>query len=303
MKLREVPEIWLFYALIGASLWGISGTVSSIIFIKFHFPVISLLMFRMLISGLFLLLLYRPRLPRKNFFLFLVYSIAGLTGVQFTYLETIALTNASTATILQYLYLPMVVLYTVISGSVRITRLLTVAILVTMMGLFELVTGFPGSPLAIIINPLGLIFGLLSAVTAALYTVLSKPLIYQNGTMPTVAWALLIGGFVTLPAGLIPSLEYFSTGGLTVIVYLSVLILFVAIFGTMLAFLLYIKSMERISTTEASVAATMEPIWAAITTYVFLGIYLNAYQYLGGILIVLSLTILRIGMRNRGNAD
>ena len=116
MKIREVPGLWLFYALTGASLWGISGTVSSIIFIKFHFPVISLLMFRMLISGLFLFLLYRPRLPRKNFSLFLVYSIAGLTGVQFTYLETIALTNASTATILQYLYLPMVVLYTVISG-------------------------------------------------------------------------------------------------------------------------------------------------------------------------------------------
>ena len=299
MKIREVPGLWLFYALTGASLWGISGTVSSIIFIKFHFPVISLLMFRMLISGLFLFLLYRPRLPRKNFSLFLVYSIAGLTGVQFTYLETIALTNASTATILQYLYLPMVVLYTVISGSARITRLLTVAILVTMIGLFELITGFPGDPLSIIINPLGLIFGLLSAVTAALYTVLSKPLINKNGTIPTVAWALLIGGFITLPVGLIPSLEYFSTSGLTVIVYLSILILFVAIFGTMLAFLLYIKSMERISTTEASVAATMEPIWAAITTYVFLGIFLNTYQYFGGFLIVLSLTILRIGMRKR----
>ena len=299
MKLREVPGLWLFYALIGASLWGISGTVSSIIFIKFHFPVISLLMFRMLISGLFLFLLYRPRLPRKNFLLFLAYSIAGLTGVQFTYLETIALTNASTATILQYLYLPMVVLYTVISGSARITRLLTVTILFTMMGLFELITGFPGDPLSIIINPLGLIFGLLSAVTAALYTVLSKPLINKNGTIPTVAWALLIGGFITLPVGLIPSLEYFSTSGLTVIVYLSILILFVAIFGTMLAFLLYIKSMERISTTEASVAATMEPIWAAITTYVFLGIFLNTYQYFGGFLIVLSLTILRIGMRKR----
>ena len=64
------------------------------------------------------------------------------------------------------------------------------------------------------------------------------------------------------------------------------LVAFVVLFGTLLAFLLYFKGLERISPTEAGIAAALEPITAAVVSFFVLHVVLTPFQYLGGLLII-----------------
>ncbi len=278
-------------ALAGAALWGLSGTVSSLLFRGYDMPFTTLVSLRMLIAGIIALAIVRPAFPGKSRGYFLIFATAGLFGVQITYLATIDYSNAPTATLLQYLFFPMVMGYEVLRGRIRGGYAIIASIILAMLGTFELSTGFPGHAASIILRPLALLFGILSAITAALYTLLSAPLIRENGTSPVIAWAFLIGGVLSIPFSFSQSMAFFphmSEGSLPVV---FALVLFVAIVGTLVAFGLYIMSMHEISPTQASLAGTMEPITAAISSAAILGIYLSGYQYLGGFLIVMAIVV------------
>ncbi|WP_175266763.1 EamA family transporter [Acidiplasma cupricumulans] len=90
---------WFLYALVGSSFWGFSGTASSALFIRYHFSAILLSSLRMLIGGIFIIIIFRAGIPRKDVKNFLVFTFAGLMPVQISYIETIKYTNAATATL------------------------------------------------------------------------------------------------------------------------------------------------------------------------------------------------------------
>ena len=71
------------------------------------------------------------------------------------------------------------------------------------------------------------------------------------------------------------------------------LILFVAFFGTVLAYGLYVRILQSLTATEASITATGEPIMASVASYVFLGVLLSPFQYLGGGLILVAMFFLK----------
>ncbi len=281
------------YALIASTLWGLSGTASSALFSVYHMPYLSLLTIRMLLSGGILYLFLRPPVPSGRIGLFLLFSV-NLVAVQLTYLAAINYTNAPTATILQYLFLPAVFIYELLKGRLRGTIVLTGMLAITIIGIFELTTSFPSRGLGLVLNPLGLAFGVLSAVAAATYTLLSPAMIREFGAESSVTWGLGAGGVISLPLGLYPAISYFSVLGHTLLPQVMLLVLFVSVLGTMLAFTLFIKSMSSISATQASLSATMEPLAAAASSFVFLGLAMSPLQYFGGALIVGSIVMVQI---------
>jgi drug/metabolite transporter (DMT)-like permease len=278
------------FALTGATLWGLSGTVSSALFTVYMMPYLSLLTVRMIISGGLLYIVLRPKFPAEKRALFLLFAF-NLMAVQLTYLAAIRYTNAPTATMLQYLFLPIVFIFELAMHRIRPSAILYTTMVVSIFGIFELTTSFPLKGISLVINPAGFLFGIVSAVTAALYVLLSAPLIKSMGAVNSVLWGLLIGGVMSIPLGLSPTIAYFSALRLSDLLAVSLLILFVALFGTMLAFTLFIKSMETISATQASIAGTMEPVAAALSSLLFLGVLMSAQQYFGGALIIASIII------------
>ena len=70
------------------------------------------------------------------------------------------------------------------------------------------------------------------------------------------------------------------------------LITFVIVFGTILAYGLYLAGLRRLSATEIGLASSSEPIVAAVAAFVFLGVILTGTQYLGGALIILAVVLL-----------
>ena len=71
-------------------------------------------------------------------------------------------------------------------------------------------------------------------------------------------------------------------------------ILFVAIGGTLIAFICYLESLKYIAPYEASIFACVEPLSAAILSMVFLGVVFTPVQWLGTVCIIVTITALSL---------
>lgn len=97
---------------IAALLWGVSGTCAQFLFQDKGLTPEWLVSVRQLLAGITLLTLaflkHKTSIfvifkNKKNFLSLLVFSILGMLAVQYSYLVAIQLSNAATATVLQYL--------------------------------------------------------------------------------------------------------------------------------------------------------------------------------------------------------
>src|SRR5437899_12978964 len=70
------------------------------------------------------------------------------------------------------------------------------------------------------------------------------------------------------------------------------LVTFVIVFGTILAYGLYLAGLRRLSATEIGLASSSEPIVASGAAYLLLGVILTPVQYLGGAMIILAVVLL-----------
>jgi len=288
----RLAHVSLLGTLIGAGFWGLSGTASQALFQTYQFPVIALVTVRTLVSGLILFIIVRPSTPRRPLSPLLSLSVFGFAGSQIAYLAAIQFSNAATATLLQFLFLPIVAGYEAVKGVLRWSVQWTVSLLLAMVGTLFLVGGVPGWNFRILVTSNGVLFGLLAAVSGAYYTLASRPLVRAHGSWWVTTWGFAIGGLVTVPFGVESLLNYqmpstpYGLGGLVG------LVAFVIVFGTILAYGLYLAGLRRLSATEIGLASSSEPIVAAVAAFVFLGVILTGTQYLGGALIILAVVLL-----------
>src|SRR2546425_6809426 len=109
-------QVSLLGTILGAGFWGLSGTAAQALFQIYQFPVVALVTIRTLASGVILLIIVRPARPGRRFGPLLGLSILGFAGSQLAYLWAIQFSNAATATLLQFLFLPIVAGYEAVKG-------------------------------------------------------------------------------------------------------------------------------------------------------------------------------------------
>jgi drug/metabolite transporter (DMT)-like permease len=288
----RLAQVSLLGTILGAGFWGLSGTAAQALFQVYQFPVVALVTIRTLASGLILLIIVRPVRPGKPFGPLLGLSIVGFAGSQLAYLWAIQFSNAATATLLQFLFLPIVAGYEAVKGVLRWSIRWTVSLLLAMVGTLFLVGGLPGPNFRILVTPAGVLFGLLAAVSGAYYTLASRPLVRAHGSWWVTTWGFTIGALATLPFGVESFVSYhlpLTWYGLTAV---AGLVAFVIVFGTILAYGLYLAGLRRLSATEIGLASSSEPIVASGAAYLLLGVILTAVQYLGGAMIILAVVLL-----------
>ena len=281
----------LFQTLLGASLWGLSGNAAQVLFHDYNFPVNGLVATRMLISGTILMLILRPRIPPKPWGRLIVLAVIGYAGSQFFYLLAIQFSNAATATLLQFLFLPMVASYEGITGLFHWSKQWTLTMILAVVGTVLLVVG---ESFKVLITPSGIAAGLLAAFSGAYYTLGSKAYVRQRGSWWITGYGFTLGGLATLPFGILSLWNYQFPNTLTESLRLGLLLVFVIVFGTLLAFGLYVSGLERLTATETGVASSLEPIVSALAAYAFLGVLLSPAQYFGGALIILAVVIVAV---------
>lgn len=280
-------------AILATCLWGLSGTVAQILFQKDHFPPEGLVTLRLFIASALLFLWFKPKWPRAHSKQMIIFGVFGILPSQLFYFLAINYSNVAVATLLQLLFLPIVATYEILVHVYKFTFWHLAAIALAMIGTVFLVIN--GQTLELHITLLGFVFGTLCAVAAAYYTLASRSLTKVYSSWTVTSWGFLIAGVFSLPVGTASLLhEKFS-------ITILALVLFVAFFGTLLAYGLYVRSLQRLTGTEASIAATGEPIMASVTSYLLLGVLLSPFQYLGGGLILIAMFLLRNVIRRTRN--
>lgn len=283
---------WYLLAIIPGIFWGVSGVFCQYLFqVKLVSPE-WLVTIRLLISGIILLGI--AAVQRKDIWAvwktgkdalqLLVFGIAGMATVQYTYFAAIHASNAATATVLQYLGPGMICLYLVIRNRKVPTVKEIIALVLALSGTFLLVTH--GKTGALSISSLALFWGLASAVALAFYSLQPLQLLRKWPSVVIIGWAMLLGGlaFCCIRSPFAVSVEWDLSSVL--------MVAFVILPGSLFAFYAYLVSVQYIGAAKASMLACVEPLAATFFAVTWLNVPFGIYDWLGTALILFMVLLL-----------
>ena len=279
---------------LAAIAWGISG-VSGQFLMKQGISVYLLTSLRLLISGLLLIGVVIWQQPqqikailedKKVLVGIFGFSICGLLLNQFSYLQAIHYTNAGTATVLQYMA-PVLVLTVVCFRDRSLPTMgeLT-AILLAILGTFIIATHGQLGNLAL--TPVGLFWGLFSAVTYTLYMFLPIKLIQEWGSLLVIGLSMVMGGLVF---GLVSrSWQYNSHfQAENLLAYFGLIIV-----GSVFAYTAFLKEVSLIGAVKGSLLASIEPIAAVFFSVAIMKEIFYPIDFLGMLLTILAVLIISV---------
>ncbi len=280
--------------LLGAVLWGVSGTAAQVLFQRYGFTPGWLVTARMSAAGLLLLIgisiksglrpVFAVWTIRRDAAKLVLFGIIGLLGVQYSYFASIRYGNAATATMLQYMGPIFITVYIALRQRRLPGRSQVSAVSLALAGALLLVTN--GNLHHFAVSPLAVLWGVVSAATAAFYSLYPQPLLQKYGPANIVGWAMLIGGVGMSPIAPLWRIAGHGSFGAWWLTG------FVVLFGTLIAFYVYIASLKYISASEASLLACGEPLSAAIVAVAFLHVKMGWPALLGGLCILVTVTLL-----------
>lgn len=290
-------KIGLLFVIAGAVLWGVGGTVSQKLMHHYGADPAWLVTIRLSVAGPLLLLLQSALKDRRQIFgvwkdrriapLLLIYGLAGMLAVQYTFIASISYGNAAVATLLQYLAPVVVLLYFLMRQRKAPTRIEMITAALALIGCFLLLTN--GSLSSLSVPAPAVIWGLLSAIAAAFYTLAAVPLLRKYDSLVVVGWAMTVGG-VALAAIRPPWKSPWPTLDMAGYGYLA----FVLVFGTTLAFWFYIESLRNLPPQETIVLGSLEPLAAVLTTVLWLHEPFGLWQWGGTVCIIAVLLLMSL---------
>ncbi len=198
--MRKKRLLGILMGMAAALLWGISGPASEILFAH-NMSVGWLISSKMVIAGLVSMVLAHHRWQKKVLAPWqnkqaatqmIIFILFGMIAMQYIYYQAVAVANAPTATILQFLSPVVVVIYVALKTRELPRRVDVLVIALAMFGTLLVVT--KGHLTQLAISPQALMWGLLSALAAAAYAILPAALLETYSPLTVTAWAQLLGG-------------------------------------------------------------------------------------------------------------
>ncbi len=280
------------YVVFAALMWGLSGSSAKFLFNSGITP-FQLVQLRLTISAalLFLCLLVRfsslLRIDYKDIFYFILFGTVGMAGVQFTYLFAISKIKVAAAILLQYLAPSFIALHSVVFMREKPSQRTLIALIGAILGCYLVVGAYNIEIISM--NIVGIISGILSAITFAWYSIHGEYGMRRYNPWTVLFYALFFGAVVWNI--LHPPLEAFMHD-YSLLQWLW--ILYIGVLGTLVPFGLYLEGINLIRSTRASITATLEPITAGIISYIFLNEIMEALQIIGGIIVIASIILLQL---------
>ena len=283
------------YSLLSGLIWGICGILGEYFFSHYQVSSGWITSMRLLVAGSFVIVLSSIKLRsqlfeiwknRNNYLPFLAYAILGIFSVQFFFYLCVEYSNATTATILQFISPVFILFYNRIIYKKKASKSAIFYVLVAMVGVFLMATKGDLSKLSI--TPLALLTGLLSALGVMFNVILPQRFAKKYGFVPTVGWGMIIAGIFS--NFLYPVYKIsFQVDAISICICLTI-----AFLGTAFAFFLSMKAVSLVSPLVVSVVSASEPLSSAILSVLFLGLVLDGYLLLAMILIIIPMIFLSI---------
>ncbi|MGB9627051.1 MAG: EamA family transporter [Thermodesulfobacteriota bacterium] len=290
--MRKVKFWGYLYILIGSTLWGVSSVVAKSLFNVGLLPA-ELVLVRLILSTLtllfFLLFFSSKRLfiSVKDLSYFLILGLIGVAGMQYAYYFTISKIQVAPAILLQYLSLIWVSIYSYLFQKEPFSKGKIASLLLALLGCYLVVGGYQINLLRL--NRIGIISGLIGSLFFAFYMLFG-----EKGLKKYDPWTLILYGFgfAALLFSIFISPIKIIKDGHPLKVWLA--FIYISIFSTLIPFGLYLKGVECIRATRASITATWEPVVAGLMAYSVLGEVLSPLQVLGGIGVMIAIVILQM---------
>lgn len=284
----------MIYAASAAMFWAISGISGQILFQKFSFTVHWLVSARMLVSAFVLILISQGRHKENRFAILkkpkdaltlILFGIFGMYAVQASFFQTIALSNASFATIIQFTGPVFIIFYEAFRQkrwpSIQIIFLL----LMIFIGILLITTH--GNLHHLFVPKKAIIMGGIAALAIAAYSILPRQLISTYGSLSVVGWGMVIGGTF---ANLIHPIWY-STGTITPFSVSQILI--VSLVGTALSFYCYSQSLRYISPSLAGILIAVEPLLSLVFSIIIFQMSLGWIEWGGFVMVLYSILLIQ----------
>ena len=275
----------MLLASLASSLWAISGISGEILFKQFNFSSDWLVSTRTLMSGilLFMIVIFiekksilRSLKNKRDSMGIILFGVAGMYLVQYT--------NVSFATILQFTAPFFIFIYESIKNR-KLPSVLTITLLfMTILGVVFIATKGNFSNLSVSLE--ALLFGLVSAIMIAFYSTYPKKLLKKYGSITVVGWGMIIGSVISNIIHPIWKIQ----GDINTKSIIQVII--VVILGTSIAYLIYIASLNYISSSLAGILTAFEPVLAAGLSVVIFGLKFSIIELIGFVLVFVSIFIL-----------
>lgn len=300
MKRYEI--IGIILTLLGATLWGVSGTSVQFIGNFRNMNLEWLLTMRLITAGLLTVLYGWIRQGNAIFNVFrnwrdtlglVIFGVLGMALCQYTYFRSIVIAGAGIATVLQYLAPSMIIIYLLVRYGKRPSTGEIISVILALAGTICLMgnNGFSFESFRSDV----LFWGLLSAVGVAVYSVSPVRLLATYGTIPIVGFGMLLSGLVA--AVLFQQSHSYATWDVwTVVGCFNVVFL-----GTIVSFNAYLEGVKRIGAVSGSILSSIEPISAAFFGWALLGNQFNWVGILGMAMIIA--TVIIIALEKRGQSS
>lgn len=295
----------LTLALLSAFAFGGSGTAAKPL-IQAGLTPLQVVWLRIACSALVLLpvAIKHRDLPRQRPGLLLGFGLIGVACVQGCYFFAISRIPVGVALLIEYLGPALLLAYVRFVQRRPVTRAAAVGAVVAMTGLALVVQFWKGLGG---LDPLGVAIALAAACAMVGYFVLSEKAGAARGggststpvdPMGMTAYGLLIGAAVLLPIARPWNTHWQVLGGDVDMhgtqVPALLLLGWVVLIATVLAYLTGVASVSRLSAPVAGVVACLEAVVATALAWVLLGERLDLPQFVGGLLVLTGACVAQI---------
>jgi len=281
---------------IGAILWGATGPMMEWILLNSDMSVSFMLIIRLLLAGTSLLVLLklqgqkivRPWRQKVWARQLIIFGVVGMLGIQYTFVAAIDASNAVIATLFQFLAPIYIIIFVLMVQKKRPPRDQILGMLVTMIGLYLLLTN--GSISNFALSPMAIFWGLSLGFTFSFYTLYPVRLMSEWGVLLIVGWAMIIGGITLMiinPMEIMNISLLFENASVTIMLFLVIIV------GT-IAFILFLSSMKYITPIETSILSSFEPLTAMVISVIWFGQILGLWQLTGALIMLGGVTWLSV---------
>lgn len=273
---------WLVFG--AALLWGTSATLARFMFRDRHVPPFTVVELRLGTAVLLLapwLAWRRPaalRVARADVPGLLLLGLVGVAAIQGSYYYSISVLGVGLAILLQYLAPALIVAWHAMRGvPMRWPTYAAVAAAIT--GTALLVTGV--DPRAVHAHAWQWAIGFGTAVVFAFYILYSKRVLarYAPETVLVYTFAVAAGfwAVITPPWRIVAAGYDVTTWGL---------FLLIGITSVLVPFALFYAGLRRMSSSQAAIVATLEPVIAVVSSAILLREGLRFVQWAGALLVL-----------------
>lgn len=143
------------------------------------------------------------------------------------------------------------------------------------------------------VNPLGIGLALCAGIAFATYTHVSKSLMDKEEALPAVAMTFSMCGLLLLPIALILGLDWVTQSANWPP------LLFMGVFGTSIAYVLFLTGLQKIPSSSAVTLSLGEPLTAALLGVFLVGEYLSVASWIGVAMLLGGIIVITFGGRTK----